>query len=217
MVEVEKDGYRLLGMMRGATSSEFQLCVGAEARASQSVLAEKYGHGGVSRLALAGDPGPLGWCPATVPIVTDALVDDLSEVFAAVGYVVVAAGHVEHEMRHALARLRSTPDWDYSDLWHLDWAGLAKAIQQAASGRPDEGHIRAVMDVNRDLANRRNMAVHTAWTLDPAALPTVVGARAFRSPHTPATIVAQLQDFTDTGRKLYAFREQIRAIAADAS
>jgi len=146
--------------------------------------------------------------------VTPPAAGDLSYLFHALGQVVVAGGHVEREMRHTLVRLGDGPRWDFTRVRPMPWATLVMDINNAATGRSDEAQIRAVMAVEPSLNARRNTAVHTAWRLDADQLPAVFGSRV-QVKKAPYTIVASLQNFTDTAHELFLFCDQLRTIAAD--
>ena len=137
--------------------------------------------------------------------------DDTPAMISGVGDVVVAAGHVEWELRRLLLSVRGHGPDHNSDVSKFLWAELVKKLRAEAGGSVDAADILAALDRadRENLAGLRNMVVHAYWQNSPG--PRIRGIRQEKNGNE-WNIVGDPQDLTRVANKLKAFVRSLKQI-----
>ncbi len=132
-----------------------------------------------------------------------------AELFQAIGAVVVAGGHVEWRMQRLLLWLRGQGPESLTTIRHLQWTGLANAIDREAVGSPKAAEIKEVLSVERQLNAVRNNVVHAYWWTDGGP-----GIRGNRHPKYGGgfIIVGTSEQLIDEANKLFAFANRLAGL-----
>jgi len=135
--------------------------------------------------------------------------DDTPAMFAGVGAVVVAGGHVEWELRRLLLWVRGKGPHHLPEVTRHLWSTLVQKIRAEAGQSTNATDVLAVLDWadQADLMKLRNMVVHAYWWVTPGqgirANRHEKGGSGYILSGTPA-------DLTQIADKLFTFAQRLR-------
>lgn len=131
--------------------------------------------------------------------------------FSVLGAITLVSGHIELEMKRILLTARAEPDSGFADV-DLTWKKLEDALEVVAGdGSPLGDSLKPVLAWARDnrLRDRRNTAVHSAWSLYETG--HIEGARL---PHRSEgqTIIDAGGDLSKTVSLLWEYLNRLQAL-----